>query len=236
MNSVASAFRERVEQDGFAVVPNVLSAETVEELAAGIAAVLNRDGTGGGDHALRHLLRSVPAVRRLAESTAVRQLVGPVLGPDCLVVRSLFFDKTEGKNWKVAWHQDLTIAVAEKLHVPGFTAWSVKAGVVHVQPPAAILERMITVRLHLDPCEAANGPLEVIPRSHKSGRLNPEAIAGWKQRQSPEVCLVPSGGAVLMRPLLLHASSAAVTAKHRRVVHLEFAAELLPNELRWAGV
>ena len=36
-----------------------------------------------------------------------------------------------------------------------------------------------------------------------------------------------------MRSLLLHASSTAATADHRRVIHLDFAARSLPAPLEW---
>jgi hypothetical protein len=44
---------------------------------------------------------------------------------------------------------------------------------------------------------------------------------------------VPRGGTLLVRPLLLHASAPAIHPGHRRVVHLEFAANLLPGGLVW---
>jgi ectoine hydroxylase-related dioxygenase (phytanoyl-CoA dioxygenase family) len=158
-----ASIRERVQQYGYAIVSDVLPRETVNDLSAEIEFALRRDGTAArGDHAMRHLLRSVPAVRTVAESAAVRGLVEPVLGPNCFIVRSIFFDKTEGANWKVPWHQDLTITVAERVEVAGFTAWSVKDEVVHVRPPSAILERMLTARLHLDDCEPA--PVSTVTR------------------------------------------------------------------------
>jgi hypothetical protein len=36
-----------------------------------------------------------------------------------------------------------------------------------------------------------------------------------------------------MRPLILHASSAALEPRRRRVIHLEYAADTLPGELEW---
>jgi len=235
MNITETSIREKIEQHGYAVVPDVLSGQTVDELTSEIELALHRDGaTRHGGHAMRHLLQFVPAVGAAAESAAVRRLAEPVMGPGCFVVRGVFFDKTGGANWKVPWHQDLTIAVVERVDVPGFTAWSSKDDVMHVQPPPAILERMLTVRLHLDDCDANNGPLQVISGSHRAGRLDASSIVDWKRRQSPETCIVSRGGALLMRPLLLHASSAANRPRHRRVVHLEFAAESLPNGLRWA--
>src|SRR5258706_16131652 len=91
------------------------------------------------------------------------------------------------------------------------------------QAPVALLERMLTVRLHLDVCDALNGPLQVIPGSHKFGRLDARQISEWRVRQTTTVCDVPRGGALLMRPLLWHASSRATHPGHRRAVHLEFA-------------
>jgi len=148
--------------------------------------------------------------------------------------RALFFDKNPSANWKVAWHQDLSIAVAERHEVAGFTGWSLKEGVWHVQPPAEVLERMITLRLHLDDCGPDSGPLKVISGSHREGRLSRERIEWWKTHGGVVECHVPAGGALLMRPLLLHSSSPARQPSHRRVLHVEFATEALPAGLQWA--
>src|SRR6266568_2848865 len=226
---------EPLGDQGFAIIPDVVSREKVDRVISEIQAALNaHDATNRSGYAIRHLMRAVPAVKELAQGAEIRALVEPVLGPQLVVVRSLFFDKTTEANWKVTWHQDLTIAVEEKVAVPGFTAWSVKEGVMHVQPPASVLDHMLTVRLHLDDCGAGNGPLEVMPSSHKAGRLNAKEICDLRDRHQAVACIVPRGGAVLMRPLLLHASSPATDPRHRRVVHLEFAAESLPGGLTWA--
>jgi ectoine hydroxylase-related dioxygenase (phytanoyl-CoA dioxygenase family) len=221
-----------LDEQGFAVVPGIMPPKLVDQLIEHIKGALSKR-TGNFPYAMRLLANVVPIVQQLAKSAAVRSLFEPVLGPDAFMVRSLFFDKMPDANWKVAWHQDLTIAVREKIETSGFCAWSVKDGVVHVQPPVALLERMLTVRLHLDHCDSANGPLQVISGSHKSGRLSAEGISAWRKRRQPVTCKVPRGGALLMRPLLLHASSAATDPKHRRVIHLEFAAEPLPGGLKW---
>lgn len=226
-------FKDLLDNDGLAMVADVLQPETVEQLSAAIeCAVKDREEPCG--HAMRHLLEVVPAVRQVAQGAAVRSLIESVLGPNAFVVRSIFFDKTPEANWKVAWHQDLTISVRQRIEAPGFTAWSVKDGAVHVQPPVEVLERMLALRLHIDDCGPANGPLRVIPGSHKSGRLTARQIAEWRQRQEPAICAVARGGALLMRPLLLHASSPAREPKHRRVMHLEFSADALPGGLKWA--
>jgi len=149
-------------------------------------------------------------------------------------VQGIFFDKPADANWKVQWHQDLSIPVKARVEVPGFGPWSKKAGVPHVQAPNWLLERMLIVRLHLDANTEENGPLRVIAGSHLRGRLTREQIQWWREQGEELVCTVPRGGALLMRPLLLHASSAARTSAHHRVIHLEYAAERLPDGLAWA--
>jgi ectoine hydroxylase-related dioxygenase (phytanoyl-CoA dioxygenase family) len=96
----------------------------------------------------------------------------------------------------------------------------------------AILEQMLTVRIHLDKTDASNGALKVIPGSHCDGKLNDLEIDRFKQNNST-ICTCESGGILLMRPLLLHASSAAIIPSHRRVIHLDYASCDLPNGLEW---
>src|SRR6266404_2564116 len=156
---------EALTVDGYVIMPDVLSAESVASLTQLLESELPDDDAlhrGGAIYGARNLLRDIPAVRALAKSASVRLLVEPVLGAKGFAVRGLFFDKTPSANWPVAWHQDRTIAVREKRDVPGFGPWTVKAGVPHVQPPLVILENMLTLRLHVDDCRGTNGPLQVI--------------------------------------------------------------------------
>jgi ectoine hydroxylase-related dioxygenase (phytanoyl-CoA dioxygenase family) len=156
-------------------------------------------------------------------------------------VRGILFDKTTapgGSNWKVPYHQDLSIAVRERpsVSVPGYETWSVKDGVTHVQPPVALLERLITVRLHLDPCDAAMGALRVLPGTHRLERLGASEITRCRSETAETVCEVPEGGVLMFRPLLLHASSPATRpGARRRVLHLEFAPAnmSLPAGISW---
>ncbi len=155
-----------------------------------------------------------------------------VLGSGCFAVRGMLFNKTPASNWKIVWHQDKTIAVKVRKDVADFGPWSMKAGVQHVQPGASVMAGMLAIRLHLDESNENNGPMRVIPGSHKAGNLSAEAIDTWRMQPSV-VCTVPKGGAILMRPLLLHASSSSIAPGTRRVVHFEFAAGELPGGLEW---
>lgn len=221
---------EMLERDGFAIVPDLLDTATIQML---ISDLENASKSRKRQYALRDLLSIVPAIGSLAESPALRELIEPVLGPAAFVARALLFDKVPDANWKVAWHQDLTIVVRERRDVPGFSAWSVKDGTQHVQPPAHILEKMLALRVHLDESSPDNGPLRVLPGTHRLGRLLDNDIDRLRAAIKEHVCVVPQGGMLLMRPLLLHASSAAQKPNHRRVIHLEFAAEPLPGGLEW---
>lgn len=222
----------RIEQEGFALVPDAVPPRTLDELLTALAPVATDADTRrrGGT---RNLFETVPLIRQLARSGALRDAAEAVLGPSCFAVRALLFDKTPDANWKVIWHQDLTIAVREPRPTEGFGPWSEKAGIPHVQPPTALLENMVAVRLHLDDCGAENGPVRVLPGSHRHGRLGPGDIATWRERVPAVECLAPRGGLLVMRPLLLHASSPALAPAHRRVLHLEYAADALPHGLEW---
>ena len=219
--------KEIVAENGFSVIDSFVSDNVVETLLSAVTNELGSDRAG-----TRQLHQRVPAIGTFLRSPALVTLIQKLL-PGGFAVRSIFFDKTPETNWRVAWHQDLSICVNERHDAAGFSAWSMKESIHHVRPPTGILERMLTVRLHLDDCDEENGPLRVIPGSHRKGRLSSEEIAAWRNKGPIETCVVPRGGAVIMKPLLLHSSSPATNPSHRRVLHIEFASEALPKPLEW---
>jgi ectoine hydroxylase-related dioxygenase (phytanoyl-CoA dioxygenase family) len=174
----------------------------------------------------------IPPCADSGERKEVRDPVASVLGTNCFAVRGIFFNKNSRANWKVSWHQDCVIAVREKIEIEGWGPWSCKAHVAHVRPAAPILEHMLAIRIHLDDCGYDNGPLRVIAGSHNQGFLSGDQIQAWP-KETAVACAVRRGDAILMRPLLLHASSIASKPTNRRVVHIEFAAHELPNGARW---
>ena len=223
-----------IERHGFAIIEGVLTAARLECLrgVTALGATLSRSGSTYGG---RNLL-AIPDVRNLATDSAIRNLIEPIVGPNAIAVRALFFDKTREANWPVLWHQDLTIALAARHDLAGWGPWSTKAGVTHVEPPAALLAGMLTIRLHLDENDARNGPLKVLPGTHAMGRLSRERIKELRSTSSEQACLAPLGSALLMRPLLLHASSPATQPSHRRVIQIEYADQgALPAPLAWAA-
>ena len=183
---------------------------------------------------------------RLQDVAGLRPLLaalGPIgsvpaalLGEECRPVRAILFDKTPAANWALPWHQDRTIAVAERIAVPGYGPWTTKAGVVHVEPPAELLAGMITVRAHLDPVPPTNAPLLVAPGSHRLGRIAEPDVPAVVRRFGSVACLADPGDIWIYATLVLHASEAAAEPSRRRVLQVDYVVGDLPGGLEWHGV
>lgn len=216
---------EHFNETGFAIVPGVLTSSECDDLSERVQ--LN-PGSGG----TRSLLREtwcLEAVQRLRR----HKVVSTLLGPADVAVQCTYFEKSSSRNWLVPLHQDLSIPVADRVPDAALTGWSNKEGALFVHAPVDLLARLTAVRVHLDDCGEQDGPLRVIPGSHRSGIISPEA-AVLARRQAPEMaCLASKGAAMVMRPLLLHASSKASGNSRRRVLHFLFGPPTLKCGLRW---
>ncbi len=228
--------------DGFVRLPAVFSdADCASMIAALDRSVVNDHKDIGTrslqrqdqTYALRGVLATVPELQSNAFLSPLRDLATGLLGRAAFVVRSLLFDKSSAANWTIRWHQDCTIAVKEKHDVSGFGPWSVKAGVPHVRATGAVLNNMVALRVHLDDCDVTNGALRVLPKGHAAGILTAAEIANLREQVTEHTCTCAAGDVLAMRPLLPHASSAATTPSHRRVIHLEFSGSPLPAPLDW---
>ena len=219
---------------GFAILPKLYAPA---EVAALLHCVESAPASGPSFRrsaevfAIRNLLGEIPALWPLLDTPALRGLLGGLFPAGCQLVKGIYFDKPAQSNWLVAWHQDLMINVEQRADQPGYGPWTSRAGWTSVQPPVAVLEDVVTIRLHLDDCAADNGALKVVPASHRRGAVAAPDIAALTPAAT--VCAVPAGGAMLMKPLLLHASNRSTSARPRRVIHLEFAAVELPAGLAW---
>jgi hypothetical protein len=196
--------------------------------------------------ALQNLFANLPRDRpgtRLGAVPGLFPLIAPadtlarrLLGPAARAVRAVFFDKSAHRNWALGWHQDRTIAVQARVDVPGFGPWTLKSGIPHVVPPVALLERMLTLRLHLDDTPAANAPLLVSPGTHRLGRIAEPDIEEAVARHGTALCLAASGDIWAYRTLILHASDRSSEPGRRRVLQLLYSADDLPGGLSWLGV
>lgn len=215
------------ESIGVCLIRKVLPAAHLVPLRAAVDACIS-DGPGSRCFSL---LRLAEGMRLLAVMGGVAQRLA---GAPARLVRILAFDKTPETNWGVPWHQDRTVAVKRRVEVVGFGPWSTKAGVPHVAPPQALLEAMFSLRLHLDDCGPENGPLKIIPGSHRLGRLPVRDVLDLGRREKAETCLAVAGDVLAMRALTVHASDPAIAPAHRRVLHLDFSTADLPAPLEWS--
>ncbi len=225
-----------IKREGFFLVKEALENSEVETLLAEFSSLVDYQVTRQGrSYATRNLLKELAVVQKLATSQKILALVNPLVGENAFPVRAILFDKIPEANWYVRWHQDTVIPVAKRIEtLEEFSAWTTKSGIEHVKAPAKVLEKMITIRFHLDDVPHTNGALRVIPQSHRHGIYQPNEI---EEKTSSEenitICDCKRGDALLMRPLILHSSSPAKIPTHRRVLHLEYAASKLPGGLVW---
>jgi ectoine hydroxylase-related dioxygenase (phytanoyl-CoA dioxygenase family) len=208
-----------IEEDGYAIVPDVLSGGEIERLLREISAAAPRRSRAGVRHAL-----GLSPVSRVAQQASVIELARAVLGPAAFPYRATLFDKSYKSNWLVVWHQDTALPLRKRCEVPGWGPWSVKDGVAYAHAPATALSQVLALRIHLDHSTALNGPLRVLPGTQTLGVLNDDRIHEISKTIEPVECLVPAGGVLAMRPLLIHSSSKSLVEAARRVLHIEYAA------------
>ncbi len=214
-----------LDRDGCALVPGVLSAQ---ECAWAVqCAQATADAVG------ERCLLSHAWCAELAGRLRLHTVLSTVLPADAVAVQCTYFEKSSDRNWLVPIHQDLSIAVAERVDDSRLRAWSHKEGSWFVQAPVAILEQMLALRVHLDACTDEDGPLRVVLGSHRSGLIAPDAALRMRDAGTVARCLCAPGAVLAMRPLLLHASSKSIGTSRRRVLHFLFGPRTLAHGLRW---
>lgn len=182
-------------------------------------------------------LSGIPELRPfLSAAGPIGRIAVSGLGPACLPVRAILFDKSVYQNWSLGWHQDRTIVVKKRIDVSGFGPWSIKSAMNHVEPPFNLLAGMLTLRAHLDPVPATNAPLLIAPGSHRLGRIAVPEIPDVVKRCGTLPCLAEAGDIWLYATPILHASAAAASPAHRRVLQVDYAVGRLPGGLEWLGV
>ena len=174
-------------------------------------------------------------IAAFARQPTLAGLAGEILGAAAIPYRATLFDKSPNSNWLVVWHQDTALPIQDRQDVPGWGPWSVKDGITYAHAPAAALEKVVALRVHLDDSTAENGPLRVLPGTHNVGVLGDDGIHRLASAVNSVDCVVPLGGVVAMKPLIVHASSKSRSEQPRRVLHIEYALSLdLQDDLKLA--
>lgn len=231
---IFSKNKSELEKNGFSILSNIYTDEEIDLIAACIENSVQEGNSfmkTKNLFAIRQLLKNIPELNEIIFNDKLSELILALSKSKIFLTKAIYFDKPSESNWFVAYHQDLSISVNQKAELEGYTNWTFKKGQYGVQPPIHILQDTITIRIHLDKTTARNGALKVIPSSHLNGIIRSDSNK-WNL-DNEKVCEVEKGGGMLMKPLTLHASNRTTNGKQRRVIHLEFNKDKLPEPLNW---
>ncbi|SHM47133.1 phytanoyl-CoA dioxygenase family protein [Flavobacterium chilense] len=231
-------YSNQIDNEGFSIINNVYTENEVEKLIS----LIKNSTENKTDNptfrksqdlfAIRQFHKEIPETLDFIFNQNLKSIIEDIFGKGYFITKSIYFDKPEKSNWFVAYHQDLTISVNKKIEVENFENWTVKQNQFAVQPPKEVLENNFTIRIHIDKTTKDNGALKVINNSHSKGILRIENLDFNKEKET--ICEVDKGGIMIMKPLLFHASNKTTNNERRRVIHIEFSQQQLPNGLEWS--
>lgn len=204
--------------EGFAITDILFDRMVLESLLGDLTAI----GAFSYDRPqIPNLLKACDLLKTIACDEKLLNLLKLTTGEDMFPVKAFILDKSTESNWEIPWHQDLKIALSEKVEEPGYTNWSIESGILHVQPPASVMEKLVTLRIHLDPCDS-NNAIHVIPRSHNLGIIKQQQIEHLVAQTSSHLCIAAKFSVMLMRPLILHYSPTSSSSGSRRILQIEY--------------
>ncbi|MNQ29173.1 Phytanoyl-CoA dioxygenase (PhyH) [compost metagenome] len=221
---------------GFTIINTVYIESEIEKLISLIENLTENDTDNATFRksqdlfAIRQFHKEIPETLPYIFNQNLKDIIESTFGEGYFITKSIYFDKPEKSNWFVAYHQDLTISVDKKIEIENFENWTIKQNQFAVQPPTKILENNFTIRVHLDNATKENGALKVINNSHSKGIFRVENL----QAEKETICEVDKGGIMIMKPLLFHASNKTTNNQRRRVIHIEFSNQILPDGLEWS--
>jgi hypothetical protein len=222
-----AGLKASLELDGFACVPSAVP--------DALCNALNESFSATGEAGSRRLLHE-PLVVRLVQHLRTASPVAGLLPVNPVAVQCSLFSKSQASNWLVPPHQDLSIPVAERVLCTACSGWAEKEGLLFVQPPVELLAQLLAVRVTLDAPSANSGELHIAPGTHLLGRIPATSVGSIAPLSAMQACQVPRGGALVMRPLTVHASRKAGAGTVRRVLHILFGPPRLSYGLRWGHI
>ncbi|MBF7091874.1 phytanoyl-CoA dioxygenase family protein [Flavobacterium sp. ALJ2] len=228
----------KINSEGFAIISHVYNETEIEKLISIIESVTENKAErttfrkSEDLFAIRQFHKEIPEALEYIFNPNLKNIIKSNFVENYFITKSIYFDKPEKSNWFVAYHQDLTISVDKKIDVENFENWTTKQNQFAVQPPKDILDKNFTIRIHIDKTTKDNGALKVINSSHSKGICRIENMDFKNEKET--ICEVEKGGIMIMKPLLFHASNKTTNNERRRVIHIEFSNQELPNGLDWS--
>lgn len=212
-------------KSGFQIIENVISPNECDSIIQTLSGLKQKQTRAGARH-----LMSVKRIADLAHDERLLTIARREIEKDVFPFRATLFSKTGKANWLVVWHQDTALPLRFRHEETGWASWSKKEGVWYAHAPASVLSHVVALRLHLDSSTNENGSLRVVPSSHTFGILEDDEIKEAVKENGFVECHIEKGGVLAMSPLLIHASSKAITDAPRRVLHIEYADSLQLSE------
>lgn len=210
---------------GFALADVELSSEQCDYLVMSLPSVT--DQRSGDRDLLSH-----PTVLQLVRHRQIGEFLWSLTGREVVAV-SARLDESSGVPAPPEWHQDRRVTVRERMEVRGYAAWTARVGIWHVEPPSSVLDQMVIVRIHLDDCPQGSAAFQVIPGSHRGGKLSPQAIEELVEMQPALAPNIAKGSLVAMKPLLVHTISPCPRPSRFRVLQIVFAPVEAISPLQW---
>ena len=234
MTVLTAAQIESFQRDGYLLLENVIATETLEQLSREFRQWIEESRSYTRPYGTTYDNRARFDVEpgHSAEAPALRRIASPVEISDAYLafmrdnraldaVVDLFGANIKFENAKINSKQ------------PG-AATQVKYHQDFLFEPHSN-DDMVTVLYFIDEVTAENGPLEVVPGTHKgplhehwhagvfTGTVADGVAAEMKPRSIP--CYGAAGSACLMHTRLLHGSAPNLSAKPRSLLIIEYTAE-----------
>lgn len=207
---------------GYEIVESVFSPAECDRLAGLLKNIKTKRCRAG----IRNLM-SQPAIAEFANDPRLLRVTEQIAGFRLIPFKAILFEKTGKANWLVDWHQDTALPVENFVETKGWGPVSEKEGITFVHAPTEALSKLLALRIQLDSSTRSNGPLRVIPGSHRKRLRNDAEFRKWTESGPHVECTVGKGGVIAMSPLVVHASSKCVNNREsRRVLHIEYAPSL----------
>jgi len=211
--------KDIIQQDGFPIVQHFFTDKYIDE----IIEQLDRHNALEYDKQIVsdfNLLNSIPFVKSLVHSRQLISLVKQMLGDNSFPINAFVIDKTRQQlgPWLASGLEK--IAVKNKIETSGYSNWTVESGISRAVPPKEVLEKRLSVRIHLDDCFIDNGAILVAPKFHKNGIIQSKTEIEKIISDETIYCEVEKGGVMFITSLLLHKSPYSTTNKKRRVLQL----------------
>lgn len=118
--NISRNIKDKIQNDGFVVIEDIVTEEEIDDLTQTISQVDTSRPTfrkTSNLFAVSQFLREVSMAVDVLFNNRLTTLISATFGDKFFGVKSIYFDKPEGSNWFVTYHQYqyLTISVDKKL-------------------------------------------------------------------------------------------------------------------------